>query len=395
MKLQNGSWQMDKQLNVAHVIVNNLGGITSLVQNLILYKGENALPQDLYLLDIEGNMNAKANHLIDPRLKYEKLYFNPKSNWYHSYKKISNTLSEKSGLLISNDQFDLILLQVFNVPRKVVQLVHDEYNLSLSIKFQHCIDCFISHNKFIFEKLCFNLPDRKNDIHFLNYGIPTQSNYSRNYNSRLKLLFLGRHDKQKGIFDLFEIEKILQNNNVQVDWTILGKGPESEALKLQWANNDNVKFSLAKNNSEVLKIASENDILVFPTRFEGSPVALLEAMSVGCVPIVTALDGGIKETIDDKVNGFLCGEGCIDEFAENVILLSKNRETLMNMKQNAFNTITKYFDPFTNFKLYHQLFIELINDGKIPVHHSVNQKIGSRLDSKYIPSWVTSNLRNI
>ena len=101
------------------------------------------------------------------------------------------------------------------------------------------------------------------------------------------------------------------------------------------------------------------------------------------------LDRGIKETIDDKVNGFLCGEGCIDEFAENVILLSKNRETLMNMKQNAFNTITKYFDPFTNFKFYHQLFIELINDGKIPVHHSVNQKIGSRLDSKYIPNWIT------
>lgn len=149
MKLQNGSWQMDKQLNVAHVIVNNLGGITSLVQNLILYKGDNALPQHLYLLDIEGNMNAKANHLIDPRLKYEKLYFNPKSNWYHSYKKISNTLSEKSGLLISNDQFDLIMLQAFNVPRKVVQLVHDEYNLSLSIKFQHCIDCFIDRKSVV------------------------------------------------------------------------------------------------------------------------------------------------------------------------------------------------------------------------------------------------------
>lgn len=380
---------MAKESTVAHIILNNLGGITSLVQNLILYKGENPFPQDLYLLDIEGNMSMKANELIDKRLRYQKLYFNPKSNWYHSFKKISKKLSEKSGLLISNDQFDLIMLQAFNIPRKVVQLVHDEYNLSLSIKFKNCIDCFVCHNKYISEKLCLNLPDRINDIHFFNYGIPIQNNYSRNYNSRLKLLFLGRHDKQKGIFDLFEIEKILQQNNVEVDWTVLGKGPESEALKLQWANNDNVKFYLAKNNSEVLKIASENDILVFPTRFEGSPVAMLEAMSVGCVPIVTALDGGIKETIENKVNGFLCVEGSIDDFAENIILLSKNRETLMNMKQNAFNTITKYFDPFNNFKIYHQLFIQLINDGKIPMHHSVNQKIGSRLDSKYIPNWIT------
>ena len=389
MKLQNGFCQMDKEINVAHVILNNMGGISTLVQNLILYKGENSLPQVLYLMEIEGSQNTKANDLLDPSIKYEGLYFNPKSNWYHAFNNLAQKLSEKSGLLISNDQFDLIMLQAFNIPRKVVQLVHDDYNFSLSTKFHNCIDCFVSHNKFIYEKLCSSLPHRKNDIHYLTYGIPITGSSNLNLKPTVKLLFLGRPDKQKGIFDLFEIEKILHQYNVQVEWTILGKGPESEALKLQWINMENVKFYLAKNNDEVLRIAAEHDVLVFPTRFEGSPVAMLEAMSVGCVPIVTALSGGIKETIDDGINGFLCNEGNVNAFAEKIMFLSINRDRLRIMKNNAINTIVKLFDPHTNFNLYHQLFDQILNDGKDPVHHSVIQKIGSRLDAKHIPNWIT------
>ena len=380
---------MFKESNVAYVILNNLGGITTLVQNIILYNAESSLPQVLYVMDIEGSRNTKANDLLDPRIKYERIYFNPKSNWYHAFNNLAQKLSEKSGLLISNDQFDLIMLQAFNVPRKVVQLVHDDYNFSLSTKFHSCIDCFVSHNKFIYEKLCSTLPHRKNDIHYLTYGMPITGSANFTFNPTLKLLFLGRHDKQKGIYDLFEIEKILQQNNVRVEWTILGNGPESEALKLQWMNKTNVQFYFAKSNDEVLKIAAEHDVLVFPTRFEGSPVAMLEAMSVGCVPIVTALSGGIKETIDDGTNGFLCNEESSNVFAEKIIFLSSNRDKLNLMKNNAIKTIANLFDPHTNFNSYHRLFDQLLNNGKVPAHHSVFKKIGSRLDSKYIPNWMT------
>ena len=221
--------------NVAHLIVNNLGGITTLTQNLILNKGIDDLPQELFLLNVIGNKNNSANDVINSEIKPFHLNFDPKQNWYHCFRKIANSLSLNSGILVSNDQYDLIMLLQFNIPRKVVQLVHDDYNLSLSLKFHHCIDRFISHNKFIYTSLCNLLPTRQNDIHFLNYGIPLFKNYNAKLNSTLNLLFLGRHDIQKGIYDLFEIEEILQINNVLVNWTILGKGPETESIKLEAA----------------------------------------------------------------------------------------------------------------------------------------------------------------
>jgi hypothetical protein len=202
---------MDKTVNVAHVIVNNLGGITSLVQNLIIFKDNEALSQELHLLNLIGNKNAPA--FIDKRIKSLVIPFTlyPKDNWYQVYKLLSIQLNKSSGVLISNDQYDLTMLRAFNIDRKVIQIVHDEYNLDLSNKFEDCIDVFIAHSKFIYNQLQKQLPKRLDDIKLIHYGIPISNDFkrSKNESQNLRLLFLGRHIKDKGIFDIYEINKLL------------------------------------------------------------------------------------------------------------------------------------------------------------------------------------------
>ncbi len=46
------------------------------------------------------------------------------------------------------------------------------------------------------------------------------------------------------------------------------------------------------------------DIFMMSSEFEGLPIALLEAMSMGCMPACTDA-GGIPEVIKDNVNGLL------------------------------------------------------------------------------------------
>ncbi len=46
------------------------------------------------------------------------------------------------------------------------------------------------------------------------------------------------------------------------------------------------------------------DIFMMSSEFEGLPIALLEAMSMGCMPACTAA-GGIPEVIKDNINGIL------------------------------------------------------------------------------------------
>jgi glycosyltransferase involved in cell wall biosynthesis len=310
---------------------------------------------------------------------------------------LAKILSRNEGVLISNDQYDLILLGAFNIPRKVIQLVHDPYNVTLSLRFHDCIDKFIVHSRYIFDQLIKEFPDRRPDIHYIPYGIsiPKGVFKKQNLNGPLKLLFLGRHDKAKGVFDLIKINSILKDRNIEVLWTILGKGPETLELKTQWENENNVKFHTPNQNSEILSEVLENDVLVFPTKFEGFPVALLEAMSMGCVPVVTDLPGGIRELIEDGVNGYKCP---IDEnvvFAEKIIELHKNREKLFVMQLNAMEKVSQNFDAKKQSPKYQELFKQSVFSNDAPRHHAVHRKIGSRLDQPWLPNSMTSLIRKI
>lgn len=388
---------MKTDKSIAHVIVNNLGGITSLVQNLMLYKGDEALQQELYLLDISGNRNAPA--MIDERLLSVAEHFaiHPSNNWYYSYGKLAKLLSKNKGVLVSNDQYDLVMLEAFNIPRKVVQLVHDPYNVNLSLRFHHCIDLFIAHSKYIYEELLKGLPDRQQDIVHLPYGIPLQETVEkkRNETGPLKLLFLGRHEKPKGVFDLFAIHQFLQEMKIPVEWTILGRGPETAALQQQWENEKNIRFHTPVSSHEIFAEALQQDVLVFPTKFEGFPVALLETMSMGCVPVVTDLPGGIRELVQDAVTGFKCA---IDDnlmFAEKIAFLHSNREQLFAMQLLAVEKVSAQYNAVFQAPKYQAAFMQTLKNDKAPRHHAVHLKIGSRLDQPWLPNFVTRSVRSL
>ncbi|TDQ19373.1 glycosyltransferase involved in cell wall biosynthesis [Algoriphagus boseongensis] len=384
-------------MNVAHVIVNNLGGITSLVQNLVLYKGKKALPQELVVLDIKNNPNQKA--LLDTEVEKITRYFplNPLDNWYYTYGKLAKMLSEGEGILVSNDQYDLIMLQAFNIPRKVVQLVHDPYNVELSLKFHDVIDHFITHSCYIYDILKAQLPHRATDLTYVPYGIPLHPPVMRELRleKSLKTVFLGRHDKAKGVYDLYEIDRILKEWNVQVDWLILGKGPETGGLHQQWNGQPHVVFETPATYTDLMTALGSADVMVFPTKFEGFPVALLECMSRGCVPVVTDLPGGIRELVEDGITGFKCPINSNEEFAAAVEKLHHNRALLLQMQNNASHIVFELYNAVHQSPSYQQVFHTVAVADSVPRHHTVNRKIGSRLDQPFFPNIITSLIRRM
>ncbi len=87
---------------------------------------------------------------------------------------------------------------------------------------------------------------------------------------------------------------------------------------------DAVKFLSPPSNQEVLALCSERDVFVLPTKFEGSPVSLLETMSVGLVPVITKLPGGITDIVSPEI-GFMIGMDDIDGFANTIEKLYNDR----------------------------------------------------------------------
>lgn len=380
---------------VTYVLVNNLGGITSMLSSLIEYRGQQALPQEAIMLNIKENNFAPSTAVFGNGIPVKYFSYSKKENWYHVFGKLARMIGNSPGVLVSNDVYDMLMLQAFRLNKKVVQIVHDAYNVELALTYGEVVDKFICHSHFYYEVLCQLLPGRKKDIVHLPYGIPLTGNRRKmaGPNDPLKLLFLGRHDERKGVLDLFEINRQLQEMNVPVEWLIMGRGPLTEQVKKQWSNNHNVVFDSPATWEEVATKITAADVFVFPTRFEGFPVALLETMAAGVVPVATDLPGGLRELVKDGRNGFLCAENDNAAFAAKVALLHQNRHTLESMSGNAFDEVNQHYNAAIQSPKYQAFFNELNNQPGPPKHHAARRKIGSRLDQAWIPNIVTKALR--
>ena len=65
---------------------------------------------------------------------------------------------------------------------------------------------------------------------------------------------------------------------------------------------------------DAASIIAEVDIVVVPSRLDGMPLVILEAMALG-KPIVASAVGSIPEVIDDGRTGYMCQPGDIEAFA--------------------------------------------------------------------------------
>lgn len=81
------------------------------------------------------------------------------------------------------------------------------------------------------------------------------------------------------------------------------------------------------------------DLFLFPTRSEGTPVAVMEAMACG-VPVLVSPVGGVPDLIKDGVNGFLISSREPDQVAQQTRwVLERTPETLSALQCNALQTI--------------------------------------------------------
>src|SRR5205085_9240155 len=108
---------------------------------------------------------------------------------------------------------------------------------------------------------------------YIPYGVQQLAAFPEKKEGLLNLVFLGRLDDGKGVMKLYEIEKALQENNVRVNWTVIGKGALKEPLHQQWEGHPNISFYEPETTRQVYDLLSAQDLFIFPTNFEGTPVS--------------------------------------------------------------------------------------------------------------------------
>ena len=134
-------------------------------------------------------------------------------------------------------------------------------------------------------------------------------------------LLVGRLDAQKGQTDAVEAVALAAADLPALHLAIAGEGPERECLTRR-AERLGVgsRVHLLGQRAGMSELLGSADLFLFPSRFEGFPFALIEAMAHG-LPAVATRFGGADEIIESGRDGLLVPIGDVPAFAAAITLL--------------------------------------------------------------------------
>jgi glycosyltransferase involved in cell wall biosynthesis len=122
----------------------------------------------------------------------------------------------------------------------------------------------------------------------------------------MHILFVGAILVRKGLDVLFKSLAEIKAPSRPV-LLIAGAGPEHgllENLAKTLGISDSVRWLGVKHPGEISALYAVSDIFVLPSRTEGTPTVMLEAMASGTPAIVSRV-GGVPEVIAHDKNGFM------------------------------------------------------------------------------------------
>ena len=161
----------------------------------------------------------------------------------------------------------------------------------------------------------------------------------RSYNTdrSLRLVYVGRLVRAKGLFEIVEALMELKRAGREFKLSIAGVGPDHDELMAVAESaglGDSVQFLGSVIDAEKRRLWLESDLFVFPSYMEGLPYSLLEAMAAGCVPITTPV-AAIPDVMRDGEHGLFVPVKDAGALAIAVAALDDDRERLMRMAKAA------------------------------------------------------------
>ncbi len=129
-----------------------------------------------------------------------------------------------------------------------------------------------------------------------------------------RVLFFGSWLRRKGCDVLVEAAQKLDEMGIHLHWTLAGTGKDEVEVLRDWPERlrEKVRVVPLVSRDEEGSLYAKNGLFVLPSRFEGQPLTLLQAMAYGCC-CVTSRCCGQKDVVNDRVNGLLVTPGSVTE----------------------------------------------------------------------------------
>ena len=163
----------------------------------------------------------------------------------------------------------------------------------------------------------------------------------------INLLFVGWIEPIKNLPLLFKAvkisEKLLPERKININ--IVGEGSQLYLLKkLSKELTLNTKFyGWINSKNKLEEIYMQSDCFCLPSKNEGFPNVVLEAMYYG-LPIISSEVGGLPFWFEEGKNILFSGNEDPNNFALNILKLFTSRDLYFNLSKNNFNDLRNRFD---------------------------------------------------
>lgn len=348
-----------KQINVLQVI-NSLhaGGAEALLRNFTLqvkkhnkkyndFNVEVAIlyPEDIFKEDIEKAgipvWELGLNFKYDLRgvIKLISFIRRGKYNVVHVHLFPTNLFISLASLFLSKDI-------------KFIFSEHNVYNRRRSFKIFRILDTFI-YSRY-YKIICVSkqvqvalikwLPDLQRKSVVISNAVPVPDIFNWSSVKKYDVLFVGRLTKAKGIDILLKAIKILKEKyQKEIKAAIVGEGYLEEELKelvKELEIGEEVEFLGVRRDIE--KLMKSTKVFVLPSRWEGLPLTVLEAMGSGAGIIATKV-GSIPEVIEHGKEGILISPEDSETLAGAIAELLKDRELRVKLGINAYKKVKEKY----------------------------------------------------
>jgi glycosyltransferase involved in cell wall biosynthesis len=199
-------------------------------------------------------------------------------------------------------------------------------------------------------------PERIHRVHYpVDPPIPLPS-AGRGLGDPLVIGFCGRLDfEQKRVDRIPELAEQLGSSGIPFRMEFLGDGPKRGWLQERLNDPARFVFHGRRSGREYWESLSSWDALFFVSDYEGTPIALLEAMTCGVIPLHPAIGSGGDQYSARVDPTLVYPAGDIAALASRMVRLSRERDSIRNLRVRSAEAVSghaanRYRDAMADFQ---------------------------------------------
>lgn len=194
------------------------------------------------------------------------------------------------------------------------------------------------------------------------YGVPVGERAATWSDAPFRVAYSGRLvEEQKRLSLVMDVLLEACRRDTRIEAVLLGDGPARQRAQQRVDEaglQDRIRFTGRLTPEEVCSELRRCQALLLMSDYEGLPVALLEGMAQGVVPVVRTIPSGIPELVSDGDTGLLVGED-VDGAVIALRRLADDRTLWERCSQGAFTRVAQGYSADGSYAGWVSLLAEL------------------------------------